>query len=339
MRGAPARAVLVLPSASLGAELLAAHGAGPGRGVIEVGDRGLQRIVLAATPEGVQVVVETDQPREVEVLPVAGRALVIDLRRAGQPPDPTLPGLDLLAAVVEGRSLKALQARSAGDVPRIVLDPGHGGWDRGAVGPSGTAEADLALQFALRLAEHLRRELGAEVALTRDDDRYIPLRERAALANELGADLFLSIHVNAAPAPTVHGVETYYLDTASDVGAARVAARENRYATRAEEAVDPVLQQLRVAGVHRLSRDLALRVQREAVGALRGVFGDDLVRDLGVHTAVFAVLVEARMPAVLFESGFISNPEEELRLRHPRYEEALAEGLARAVASWLEARR
>ena len=196
----------------------------------------------------------------------------------------------------------------------------------------------MALQIALRTAEGLRERLGAEVILTRETDVFIPLRDRAALANHHDADLFLSIHANAAPGPTAWGIETYSLDTASDAGAARVASRENTLARvhADEDGPDPLLGKLLTAGTNRLSRELAGEVQRRVVDDLREAYGTEQIRDLGSKTALFYVLVSTRMPAILFEASFLTNAEEERRLRTPQFQQATADALVDAVGAWFE---
>ena len=170
------------------------------------------------------------------------------------------------------------------------------------------------------------------MVLTRDDDRYLPLQERAAVANALDADLFVSIHANASPSSSAWGIETYYLDAASDAGAARVASRENALAGPEER--DDILTDLFVTGQNRLSKRLAHQVQEHVIASVKGVFGEEQTHDLGVKTALFAVLVWSRKPAILFESSFLSNPDDELRLRMPLYQQTLANAMADGIEAW-----
>ncbi len=220
-------------------------------------------------------------------------------------------------------------------VRRVVLDPGHGGSDPGAIGPTGLTEASVTLDVARRAAERLAVNHGIQVVLTRDADTYVDLEARAAYANDAGVDLFVSVHCNAAPNRDAHGVTTFVLDTAS----ARVAARVNR---RDGELVadDPVgtwqvaniLTGLRLSSQGRHSLALAEGIQQAMVHDLRLLF--PAVDDLGVHPAAFQVLVTARMPAVLVELSFISNAMEEQRLRNDGYRDVLAAAIARAVAAY-----
>ncbi len=218
---------------------------------------------------------------------------------------------------------------------RVVIDPGHGGSDPGAIGPTGLTEASVTLDVARRAAERLAVNYGIQVILTRDSDTYVDLEARAAHANDAGADLFVSVHCNSAPNRDAHGVSTYVLDT----GSQRVAARVNR---RDGELVgdDPVsawqvaniLTGLRLSSQGRQSIALAESIQRSMLHDLGLLY--PAVDDLGVHPAAFQVLVTARMPAVLVELSFISNAMEESRLRADEYRDVLAAAIARAVAAY-----
>lgn len=219
-------------------------------------------------------------------------------------------------------------------VERIALDPGHGGNDPGASGPSGVKEKDVTLAVAHKVAPILSR-LGIQVALTRDDDRYVTLEERTARANAFGADLFVSIHCNAAENRTRRGVETYVLDTTTSDMAGRVAARENATSQAASNEVAQLLASMRLADQATRSTRLAELLQRAGMASL-SPYSD--VVDGGVHRAAFYVLVGARMPAVLFETSYISNPVEEQRLGSADYQQRLADGIANAIKAYREGR-
>jgi N-acetylmuramoyl-L-alanine amidase len=213
-----------------------------------------------------------------------------------------------------------------------VVDAGHGGHDPGAIGPRRVREKDVTLAMAKKLARKLR-DAGFEVVLTRDRDRYLPLEERTAIANTARADLFVSIHANAHPRRNRSGVETYYLNVADDRYAARLAARENGLDPEQGEAVlTRILTDLEVKASAGQSRRLAEAVQREVTAGVRSRVGE--VRDLGVKGALFYVLLGARMPAVLVETAFVSNREEERRLASARYQDVVASGIARAVVAY-----
>ena len=309
---------------------------------VPVEEDGLRRIELRAAGADAELVVHLPGPRDVRTQLIGETAVLVDLLEEGRGVDPALPSATQLRAWLDDVGLSsptaAIPPAARG---RIVVDAGHGGWDHGAVGLTGTREADIALQIALRTARILEDDYGFEVLLTRDEDVFISLRDRAALANSRDADLFLSIHANAAPGPTAWGIETYSFDTASDGGAARVARRENaiRREQRAEQGrADATLARMLVAGTNALSRQLSEEVQARAVERLREDFGDDQIRDLGAKTALFSVLVSTRMPSVLFESGFVSNADDERRLRSPHYQEQTARALAEAVDRWFGTR-
>ena len=221
------------------------------------------------------------------------------------------------------------------NVTRVVLDPGHGGYDPGAIGPAGVKEKDVTLAIARRVAPLLARD-GTQVLLTRNDDRFVSLEERTARANSFNADLFVSIHCNAADNHAKHGIETYVLDTARDEMAGRIAARENATSQAAGAEIGAILASMRLADQATRSARLADLLERAALASLRGSYGD--VSDGGVHTAGFYVLVGARMPGVLFETSYISNPTEEARLASDEYEQRLADGIVNAVKAYREGR-
>src|SRR6266511_3669383 len=190
-------------------------------------------------------------------------------------------------------------------IRRIVVDAGHGGHDPGAIGARRVREKDVTLATARRLAKKLR-EAGFEVVLTRKDDRFIALEERTAIANTARGDLFVSVHANAHPARNRAGIETYFLNTADDRYAARLAARENGLDLGdGEGEVARILTDLGAKASAGASQRLARMVQREVTTGVRARIGE--VRDLGVKSALFYVLLGARMPAVLVETAFISN--------------------------------
>lgn len=218
-------------------------------------------------------------------------------------------------------------------VASVVLDPGHGGNDSGATGPTGVKEKDVTLAVAKKTLALLSKD-GLEVTLTRDDDRYVTLEERTARANQAGADLFVSIHCNAAENKTRHGVETYVLDTTKDDIAARVAARENATSEGANAELGSILANMRLADQASRSTKLAELLQKTAMASLKPSY--DNVTDGGVHVAGFYVLVGARMPAVLFETSYVSNPTEETRLSSDDYQSRLADAIANAIRAYRE---
>ncbi len=334
-----ARSTCTITNTGLDPELAAAYRAIPGGVEIPVANAGIQRLVLSVIGSDLQLSVESQRARAITTTVLEGRALLVDLAVPGAEPDASLPDVAALSSWLKGVLEVPSGRRAVNSKPRIVVDAGHGGHDPGAVGYSGTHESAIALSLARKVAVELEQRLGAEVILTREDDTFIPLRDRAAIANAHDADLFLSIHANASVSRALYGISTYYLDTASDPTAEAVALRENRAllseGRSAEEASDAVLEQLVISGNSAASRQLATQVHQSVIGRVGEVYGGDQVRDLGVRTAMFYVLVSPRMPSILFEASFVSNPEDEMRLRTPAFQRVLAEAVADGVARYL----
>lgn len=215
---------------------------------------------------------------------------------------------------------------------KIVIDPGHGGRDPGAVGVAGVAEKDIALAVARKLVARLKTEMGIDALLTRDDDRFVSLEERTAMANKENADLFISLHVNASPNSDARGIETYYLDNTTDEAALRMAARENGIAREKisdlQFILSDMVQNLKLED----SVTLAHRLQSSVVSQMGRRYGE--VRDLGVKKAQFYVLVGARMPSVLVEMFFITNRAEARALALEDYQEALADALFEGIKKY-----
>jgi N-acetylmuramoyl-L-alanine amidase len=214
--------------------------------------------------------------------------------------------------------------------PIVVIDPGHGGRDPGATGVSGdSTEKQLTLALARELRDRLAQRGRVRVALTREDDRYLTLDQRAAIARRLGASLYLSLHIDAAPNPLARGATVYSLsDVASDAEAGRVAARENRAGGAVSSEPD--------GSVRGMLADLAFREQMNASASLaerlvRKSAGRFLLRPEPHRFADFRVLRRAEVPAVLFEAGYISNIEDEALLLRADTRSAIAASLAQAI--------
>ena len=248
-------------------------------------------------------------------------------RRKGTPPPPEPPELNRAGSYSLARQL-GLGAR------RIVIDPGHGGHDPGTIGPGGLQEKDLVLDVSLRLEKLVRAELGAEVIMTRSTDAYVPLEERTAIANSKGADLFLSVHGNASRDHRARGIETYFLSFAQDPHAAAVAARENAISAATLKDLQQLVKAITLNSKIDESRDFAASVQEAMVQNVRQ---QHAVEDRGVHTAPFYVLIGANMPSVLAEIAFVTNPDDEKRLKTRDYRDLIARALLRGVKSYLEA--
>jgi N-acetylmuramoyl-L-alanine amidase len=222
---------------------------------------------------------------------------------------------------------------------RIVLDPGHGGDQPGAKSASGLRESTLVLSIARKVRQALLRQRDdLRVIMTRDDGRFVSLEERAAIANAVAGDLFVSIHLDASPSiDDPGGVSAYVLDTTDDQAALRLAARENGTNAEGVTQLQVILGSLYRSEQVQRSLALAEDVQR---GALRG--GRKLLpslNDRGVQRALFYVLVGAQMPAVLLEASFITRPEESQALATDAYRQALADGIAEGIIRYIERER
>ncbi len=216
-------------------------------------------------------------------------------------------------------------------VRRIVIDPGHGGKDPGAVSTvNGLREKDIVLDVARYLKQMLEKD-GFEVFLTREDDRYLTLEERTAFANGKQADLFISIHVNSCRKPSTRGVSTYYLNFATDQEAERVAARENEASSRSFSALEDLIEKIILNDKINESKSLAKQVQK----ALVNTIGEKGV-DNGVRGAPFFVLIGAEMPAILVELMYLSNPVDARKLRSRSFRMKLAKGLYQGLISYVK---
>ena len=235
--------------------------------------------------------------------------------------------MDRLAA------LPSLARQFALGVKRIVVDPGHGGKDRGAISCNQVAEKDITLVIAQALKENLEKEIGCKVILTRTRDQFLTLEERTRIANEAKADLFISIHANAHLDTTLSGVETYYLNFAKDQESARVAALENRPSNKSMSDLKVLLHKLLFTTKVNESAALARQVQRNLIAKLKAK--GDKVRDLGVKQAPFRVLLGAEMPSVLIETAFITNQADESRLNSRQFQQNLAKGITAGIESYI----
>jgi N-acetylmuramoyl-L-alanine amidase len=278
----------------------------------------VERVRVGTQPSGTRVVLDLSRPayRRVFYLPEPFR-LVIDVSK--EPP----PGVTSTPA-------------GQRTVKRVVLDPGHGGHDPGAIGPGGLREKDVTLDVAHRAAPLLARELGISTLLTRDADVYVALDERAARANAFGAELLISIHCNASEDGGGKGVMSFVLDGSRDTLSARIAARENAASEAAASELANALSAVLDRSIVEHSERLATLLQRASIASLSVRYPD--VPDLGVRRAGFYVLAGATMPAVLFETSFISNAPGEERLGTPDYRQKLADGIVNAVRAYREGR-
>jgi len=217
-----------------------------------------------------------------------------------------------------------------------VIDPGHGGDQKGAVGPGGTKEKDIALAISKKLANQIRKKTGAKVYLTRSGDKTLSLEARDRFAVRRGADLFISVHANAATNRSMSGIETYYLNNATDRAAQKLAARENRASRKKLSDVEHILSTM-LQNIDTVeSRKLAIKVQGSLMKRMRKRYPG--VKNRKVRSALFYVLVGAKCPAILVETSFISNPREEKRLKNKNYQDHLSIAIADGVERYLRTR-
>ena len=282
--------------------------------------------VSASTPIPQQVIV----PPPPLALPTTGSAATVATEAPlSAAPPPTVPPPTVPSANRDGSFSMARQLGLG--VSRVVIDAGHGGHDPGA-SANGISEAELTLDVALRLSRLLQKLPGVEVVLTRSTDVFIPLEERTAIANREGADLFLSIHANASRNTKAHGVETYYLNFATNPEAEAIAARENAGSGQTMHKLPEIVKAIALNNKVDESRDFASIVQSAMVRRLST--RNKTLRDLGVKQAPFVVLIGAGMPSVLAEISFVTNKQEGALLKTGAYRQHIAEALQDAVVRY-----
>ena len=307
---------------------------------IEVGDALLKRIRVAQPVTGMtRIVLETKANTDFSVsLEPNPYRLVVEVRKAGASPkgavnrfpNATEAEKNKLPILVPPPTQEDVQLRRRVPKMRIVIDAGHGGRDGGTVGRDGLLEKDLVLEIGQRLGKLLEGRLGMDVIYTRQDDSYIPLDERASIANQAQADLFVSVHANYSDLPSARGVETYYtnffmvpaskdVDMRPGTGGARNAATTSLSPADLQERVEQ-------------SRRLAESVQRSLYGTLSAQ--NPGLRDRGIKEASFVVLTESAMPGILAEVSFVSSPTDGQKLRSDGYREQVAEALYKGIARY-----
>jgi len=312
---------------------------------LDVSDRYLKGVRGAQNQAGVvRVVLDLKTLRDFHIFTIADPyRLIIDIQGTGNetavhspPPQPsprqqaTAPERNRVQT--DPPALLKSPAVTRDQRWHVVIDAGHGGKDPGAIGPSGLMEKDAVLDIAKRLRELMQQELQWRVTLTRDTDIFIPLEERTVIANAKGADLFVSIHANSAERPDAHGIETYFLDLASDEQSMRVAARENATTVSKVSDLQRILRDLQMTSKRNESSLLAGSVQQALV---QGPNGGKNGRDLGVKHAPFLVLMGAEMPSILVETGFISNPGEERKLADPKHRAQASRAIFEGIKEYL----
>ena len=306
----------------------------------DIGDASLTRVRVAQPLPGVtRIVLDTKDGSNFAVsMESSPYRLVVELRGSERAALPVRPDFPAAAGRAEPKAsaLSPLPLKPEDDrLPakagrfRIVLDPGHGGWDLGTVGRQGLLEKDLVLDVTERLGRLLRERLRAEVIFTRTSDLYLPLDQRAEVANQAQADLFVSVHANYSDSTTARGVETYYTNFFSAPGAREIEARENGTATK------PAPVSLSAAELHEKieeSRHLAASIQRSLYATLAA--SNSGIRDRGVKDSAFVVLTGTTMPAVLTEISFVSSPADERNLETEAYRQRIAEALYKGIAGY-----
>ena len=218
-------------------------------------------------------------------------------------------------------------------IARIVIDPGHGGHDTGTIGPDGLEEKNVVLDVGLRLRKLIQQRMGSDVVMTRSDDTFIPLEERTAIANQRGADLFISIHANASRDPSARGIEVYYLNFTSDPNSLEVAARENATSQESVYQLQSLIKKIALTEKIQESGEFARQVD-QSLDAATARTGNEQP-DRGLKKAPFVVLIGANMPSILAEISFLTNPRDERLLGESNYRQQIAEGLYRGIARYV----
>ncbi|MGC1500279.1 MAG: N-acetylmuramoyl-L-alanine amidase [Terriglobales bacterium] len=305
---------------------------------MDVGDPSLSRVRIAQPVAGVtRIVLDTKGGSNFSVsLDSDPYRLVVELRNPTQSlvASRTLPAAPALAKPVSAASLAASAVEptpiKTGKF-RVVLDPGHGGWDLGTVGRQGLLEKDLVLDVTRRLGKLLHDRLGVDVMFTRTGDDYLPLEQRADFANHAQADLFVSVHANYSTSVTARGVETYYTNLFAAPGAKEVEKKADG------SFAQPTPVSLSAGALHEKieeSRRLAASVQRSLYATLAAKSPD--IRDRGIKDAAFVVLTGTTMPAILTEISFVSSPTDEHNLQSEAYRQQIAEALYKGIARYQE---
>jgi N-acetylmuramoyl-L-alanine amidase len=306
---------------------------------VDVDDPSLSRVRIAQPVAGVtRVVLDTRDGSNFSVsMETSPYRLVVELREgpkslvAGRvgPSAAQSPATAAPLSATATRQTPPLLARSG--TFRIVLDAGHGGWDLGTIGRQGLVEKDLVLDVTRRLGKLLESRNGAEVVFTRSGDDYLPLDQRADIANQAQADLFVSVHANYSNSTTARGVETYYTNLFSAPGLKEV----EKHADGTFSQHNPAT--LSADGLHEKieeSRRLATSVQRALYAALATKSPD--IRDRGIKDASFVVLTGTTMPSILTEISFVSSPADEHNLQSAEYRQQIAEALYKGIARYQE---
>jgi N-acetylmuramoyl-L-alanine amidase len=316
----------------------------PGVKDVPIGD-GLLKVARVGQyrPDVVRVVLDIENIRDFKVFPLSDPfRIIIDVKGERKteissledsiqaPRGDPAPVKEPVKPVREGSTTKFKPAK----IRRIVVDPGHGGHDPGAVGADGLKEKDVVLSIGLKLAKLLKEQLNLDVVMTRSTDVFIPLEERTAIANKVNADLFVSVHANASLNKSASGIETYYLNLAKTDKAARVAARENNTSLEKVGLLQTILFDLMANYKINDSARLAEEVQKTLHGKLSKKY--DGIKNLGVKQGPFYVLVGATMPSILVETAFLSNEHEAELLKDSDYQDSAAAGILEGIRGYIK---
>ncbi|MGA7874715.1 MAG: N-acetylmuramoyl-L-alanine amidase, partial [Desulfoferrobacter sp.] len=301
---------------------------------VSIEDRFLKRMRVAQyDPTQVRIALDVEDMRSYKIFSLADPyRLIIDVQ--GKKSEPVESQKPKEIIIPKGSQTSTLARQLGLQVGRIVIDPGHGGKDKGAISPNGLFEKDVVLAIAKRLKKDMESTLGCEVILTRTNDRFLSLEERTAMANAQKADLFISIHTNAHEDRNLHGTETYFLNLSNDKESARVAALENATSTRRISDLENILKDIMLNTKINESAKLAKTVQSNLIRNLKKNY--DRVKDLGVKQAPFYVLLGAEMPSVLIETAFITNKNEERRLLDKNFQRSLVAGISSGIGSYIQ---
>jgi len=291
-------------------------------------EAGLLKRVRAGqyTPDTVRVVLELESVADYKIFPLS---------------DPFRVVIDVLGTSTAARPVEESEPTPPSEAQqpqpfKLVLDPGHGGEDPGAIGPTGLKEKDVVLRISTKVRDKVRKELGWDVVMTREDDRFIRLEDRTAVAATEEGKLFVSIHANACKDRSIRGIESFVIGTTTNKDALRLAAKENNISPRQVSDLQIILTDLKLNDPMKVipSRQLAECVQMALVSSLHKRYGQ--AKDLGVKQAPFIVLVGAEMPSILVEVSFISNHVEERMLRDQRYLDAIADAIVEGLKKYAQ---
>ncbi|MBI1922351.1 MAG: N-acetylmuramoyl-L-alanine amidase [Geobacter sp.] len=314
----------------------------PGVKDVQIGDGLLKTARIAQyQADVVRLVLDIQSIKEFKVFTFSDPfRVIIDVRgeRQAELKKPEEPALEKAPPKEElkkpaTKEVKEKGTFKPGKIRRIVIDPGHGGHDPGAVGQNGAREKDVVLQMGHKLAKKLREDLGLDVVMTRSTDVFIELQERTAIANKVNADLFVSIHANASLNRNASGIETYYLNLAKTEKVAQLAARENGTSLEKVSLLQAVLFDLMANYKLNDSAHLAEDVQKSAFRKVSSGYSG--VKNLGVKQGPFYVLVGATMPSILVETAFISNEKEEVRLTDDSYQDVTVAGILDGIKAYI----